>query len=627
MSIEPSQLEPILADAQSVVDQLEALMAETPPPNPEPPTRITPDPPGQSLTDGLGHVWTFGTATTADGSAVLKDTVHYYSGYAVVIELDADEVVWVQNAGGAWYSDNGAGYSAETGPPGTNGGNGNGNGNPDPGPDPGPDPAPDAGTILDTPLGDGAWTIVNGGSSRSEPNTDGTTMGWLAWGYATLQQYIEFPASGEYTFTIPAFTAGDRACTPPQSGLLIVVDGVPVGTDGQPAGYEWANCVSNLKPAKNYVWKGKFLKGTRSVVVAMNAVATQSTYPTGYLQQAERLIIAATGVAYPAEPAGSRDPSLQPGSSLHFMNQAINDGATWSLDADEDQVALKSMDVVPINSEWWTNGNWTGEASDPVWTWRAYGKDAHVVGDNTKGYQVHAPADMVTSPGDNGLFITDATNKRYSYCGFNMVVDAAAHTATANGPNDNTGTGCVVDSYNGCEHAYHQQIGASAGMIRQWELDAGKIEHKLIFGMAGNMMLRPESNWTGFGWPAAESDYNAPFGQYSGKIRYGELLGIPKDVAMPATLRPGGQVLWRQLQNYGGTVGIQAGAPNKEICIYAEWGATGSVLDDMAHDWPIIANGYLKICRNNTRATPNGAGAPLVPALPGVIKGLPAIVI
>jgi hypothetical protein len=164
-------------------------------------------------------------------------------------------------------------------------------------------------------------------------------------------------------------------------------------------------------------------------------------------------------------------------------------------------------------------------------------------------------------------------------------------------------------------------------MIRQWELDAGKIEHKLIFGMAGNMMTRPASNWTGFGWPAAESDYNAPFGQYSGGIRYGDLLGIPKDVPMPTTLRPGGKVLWKQLQTYGGTIGVQAGAPNKEICIYAEKGAHGSMLDDMGHDWPIIVTQYLRICRNNTRDTPNGPGNPLAPLLPGVMKGLPAKVI
>jgi len=413
------------------------------------------------------------------------------------------------------------------------------------------------------------------------------------------------------------------------SGLLLVVDGVPAGTTDQPAGYEWANCVSNLKPAKSYKWKGSFLKGTRSIVVAMNSVAVPGNYPSGYLQQIERIIIASTGAGYPAEPAGDRDPSLHPQSSLHFMNRAINDGATWSQPNDGDQKMLASMNVVPINSEWWTNGLWVGKASDPTWKWRCYGSDAHTVGDNAKAYDVHAPQNMAPSPGDNGLFITDETNKRYHYCGFNMVVDATKHTATANAPGATSCTGVVVDSYNAAEHAYHQQIGASAGMIRQWELDAGKIEHKLIFGMAGNMMTKPASNWTGFGWPAAESDYNAPFGQYSGVpgIRYGELLGIPKDIAMPTTLRPGGQVLWKQLQTYGGTIGVQAGAPNKQICIYAEMGAHGSALDDMVHDWPIILTQYVRICRNNTRATPNGPGNPLAPLLPGVMKGLPAKVI
>jgi hypothetical protein len=583
-----------------------------------PGTVITPTPSGQMLTDANLHSWTFGAATTADGTAIFRDGLHYAFGFAVMMQMSDTGVTWVKNAAGQWYSDNGNGYTAQSGPPDEQ----------PPVTEPPPEgPPPDIETILDAPFGSD-WTIVNGAASRSNPNTDGTTVGWLAWGYATLQRYVEFPASGEYSFSVPAFADGIASPpTPPQSGLLLVIDGVPVATVGRAAGYEWANCVDNLKPPKTYTWQGSFLQGTHSVVIAMNAVSMPGGMPAGYLQQIERMVIASTGKGYPTEPAGNRDPALQPFSSLHWMNRAINDGATWSQPTDSDQQMLASMDVVPINSEWWTNGTWTGLASDPVWQWRAYGSDCHCVGDNAKAYPVHAPQNMVPSPGDNGLFITDATNKRYQYCGFSFVVNANAHTATSNGPGANNAYGIVIDSYNATEHAYHQQIGASGGMIRQWELDGGEIKHKLIFGMAGNMMTKPASNWTGFGWPACESDYNAPFGQYSGGIRYGDLLGIPKDVPMPTTLRPGGKVLWKQLQTYGGTIGVQAGAPNKEICIYAEKGAHGSALDDMGHDWPIIATQYLRICRNNSRDTPGGPGNPLAPLLPGVMPGLPAKVI
>ena len=79
---------------------------------------------------------------------------------------------------------------------------------------------------------DGDWTIVNGGSSRNNANADGSS-GWLAWGYATLQRYVDFTASGEYTFTVKAFAEGTAAPTPPQSGLLLVVDGVPVLAEHQ----------------------------------------------------------------------------------------------------------------------------------------------------------------------------------------------------------------------------------------------------------------------------------------------------------------------------------------------------------------------------------------------------------
>ncbi len=478
-------------------------------------------------------------------------------------------------------------------------------------------------TLLNTNFATG-WALVNSNSGRRADN--GTS--YLAWGYVTLQRYINFTSSGEYTFTIPAWAWGTVAPVPPQAGLLLIIDGVPVGTTGQPVGYEWANCINNITTAKPYTWKGSFLAGTHSVVIVMNGVSAQNgVYPTGYLMQIDGLTIVGTGVAYPAEPPGSRDPSLQPLSSLHFMNQPLKSGATWSNTTDGDQVMLASMNVVAVNVGTWSTAAWVGQATDPLWTWRAWGTDVHVIGDNTKSFQVHAPQNMTPSPGDNGLLITDATNKRYQYAMFNAVVNPTLHTATSNSSTSNNGTGIVIDSYNATEHGYHQQIGVTDGMLRQWELNAGVINHKLIFGMAGNMMTKPPSNWTGLGWPAAEADANAPIGGYSGVpgIQYGALIGIPANVTMPSTLSPGGKVLFKQLQTYGGSVGVQAGAPNRETAIYAEMGASGSILNDIMNDWPILLTQYCRICRNNTRATPNGIGTPLAPNLPGVIPGLPMV--
>ncbi len=566
---------------------------------------------GGSLIDSSGAVWMLTISAPGVETIILRNGVNV-GNWGLLLVLDTAGAIWSQNAELEWWKFSGPGWSLLPGPP------------PGYGTAPAPTPPPPTGTaLLDTTFA-GGWTSINTGSSRLADN--GTS--WLAWGYTTLQRYVNFTQSGEYTFTIPAYAWGTAPPTPPQSGLLLLVDGIPVGTVGQPTGYEWANCVNNLAPAKSYVWKGSFLAGTHSVVIALNAVtARNNAYPSGYLQQIERLTIAATGNAYPAEPAGSRDPSVQPYSSLHFMNQPLKDGATWSISTDGDQQALASMNVVAINNNFWTNGLWVGQATDPVWTWRAYGSDAHVVGDNSKGYSVRAPQSMTPSPGDSGLFITDGTNKRYHYSMFNAVTDATAHTATANGPGANNSTGIIIDSYNATEHAYHQQIGATAGMIRQSDLNSGAINHKLVFGMAGNMMTQPQSNWTGFGWPAAESDAGAPTGQYSGVpgIQYGALIGIPLSVTMPSTLSPGGKVLWKQLQTYGGIVGVQAGAPNRETAIYAEMGASGSLLNDMFNDWPIILTQYCRICRNNTRATPNGIGNPLAPMLPGLIQGLPAV--
>ncbi len=575
--------------------------------------------PGGQIIDGEGVPWSFGAPTGANWTILYNNITPRSAGVILVLDKSVPATIWMQNAAGSWFVDAPGGvFLAQPGPPA---------GYvapvllPPPPPIIPPLPPPTSGTLIDAPLGSG-WTIVNGSSSRANANADGT-QGWLAWGPAILQRYVNFTASGEYTFTVPAFTTGVSATVPPQAGMLLLVDGIPVGTVGQPVGYEWANCVSNLSPSRPYVWKGSFLAGSHSVVIALNGVATTSGYPTGYAQQAERMTIAATGVGYPVEPAGNRDPTKSPLSSLHFMNQALKDGATWSVPTDGDQQMLASMNVVTVNSLWWTYGLWAGQATDPVWTLRVPGSDSHVVGDGTKSYSLHAPQGMTPSPGDNGLIITDATNSRYQWSMFNATTDSTLHTIITAGPQ---ATGIVLDSYNATEQAYHQQIGAVAGMIRQWELDTGAINHKLVFGMAGNMMTKPLSNWTGFGWPAAESDYNAPFGQYSGVpgIQYGALIGIPANVTMPTTLSAGGKILWKQLQTYGGIVGAQAGAPNREIAIYAQSGASGSNLTGLNNDWPSILQ-FCRICRNNTRATPNGVGNPLAPMLPGVIQGLPMV--
>lgn len=72
---------------------------------------------GVSLTDGLGNVWAFGTATNASGTSILENGSNANKGFGVLIEADSSGGIWAEASNNTWWQFNGTNWSSKSGPP------------------------------------------------------------------------------------------------------------------------------------------------------------------------------------------------------------------------------------------------------------------------------------------------------------------------------------------------------------------------------------------------------------------------------------------------------------------------------------------------------------------------------
>jgi hypothetical protein len=70
--------------------------------------------------------------------------------------------------------------------------------------------------------------------------------------------------------------------------------------------------------------------------------------------------------APPREPAGSRDPTIQPFRSYQILNTAIGSGAVWSGATDADTLAITSAANAHVNSEGFSYPIYHASVSDPL---------------------------------------------------------------------------------------------------------------------------------------------------------------------------------------------------------------------------------------------------------------------
>ena len=191
------------------------------------------------------------------------------------------------------------------------------------------------GLIQSTPLGGGLFTAQQQNSpSTTEANGDGTT-GWSAGtggtlaGWTILQIWWNCPASQYYTFQVPSWCSSFAGV--PGNSLQVYIDQLQCPYDGGTTGnLNWFMAfVSNVAPSQNYNFTAPVTAGFHSIQVFMCNGAHNGSGALNNHTHCDRLNIIGTGTPLPTEPAGSRNPSLFPFSSYHFMNTPIGASATW----------------------------------------------------------------------------------------------------------------------------------------------------------------------------------------------------------------------------------------------------------------------------------------------------------
>ncbi len=151
---------------------------------------------------------------------------------------------------------------------------------------------------------------------------------------------------------------------------------------------------------------------------------------------------------------------------------------------------------------------------------------------------IHCPRGVRPSPDSDGhlaILLDDGKTVFEAYCAVVLANgDIACPLASFY---DIAGDGTAV----GLRASMLPAIG---GLIRQGELESGRIEHALSF-----LLYRGCMDWGSHVWPAVAHDMNSG---YSGSIPMGARLAIRRDVDLSkAGLSAKGQVIAQALQNYG----------------------------------------------------------------------------
>lgn len=449
------------------------------------------------------------------------------------------------------------------------------------------------------------FKFLAAGSGWMQPGT-----AFYYHGTAVIGARISVPQNGTWKITLKAWAGA----TPPNNTwagqLSLAVDQIFAQID--PAlGSGFVYNVSNVgQPSQtDYVWFVPILAGEHQIQIR--------GYAGGVSIGVENFKIELFEAGLPLEPAGSRDPTLQPMSSHHIINTSIGSGAIWSGVNDPDTVLLRTG-YGTINGPQWSIPVYKGAASDPVKIWRCIDEGYVPHGD----VSMNMPAGMVVSPpadagGDHAIALF-GTDRRWMFSGFNATVNHSSGCGVYLGRDQ------ITDMFNGFNHAIGQGSGQIPGLIRGWEVLAGDIKHMLVMGLSASMLRPVPTPWTGLGWPNWEADYNGAFGQYTGAanaIQYGVTVGIPSTVDLTTLGLSGpGLILARCLQDYGAIHAIQAGAPNPNVTLYAEQDVStfNPQLVAMDADFRTKLTPLLRIMRNQGPLTINGGGTRRRPMLPGI---------
>lgn len=289
---------------------------------------------------------------------------------------------------------------------------------------------------------------------------------------------------------------------------------------------------------------------------------------------------------------GSRDPARWPFASSSPWNTPLGTEAAFA-PADDPQVRslVNPAPTAWINATSYSQPLYYASKDDPVVT---------VHEEHCPDARFRMPLHAKPAAGtDANLNVVDPTHSYVDECwdtkGEHPDLTCGRHVRT-----DLRGQGF---GEGGTRAARASAIG---GLIRTWELRAGRIRHALALSLpAGDLARGPV-------WPATEDDADAEW-TYNGSVHMGSLVALPADVDISGLgLDRSGRVLATALQDFGAYVIDKAGSAN----LYAEPGLEGSrQLDSLRKAWPVLRK-LLRVVVNNGPEHPGGPGERRAPGAP-----------
>jgi hypothetical protein len=410
----------------------------------------------------------------------------------------------------------------------------------------------------------------------------------------------QIKSSGYYSIIISAGLDPGSAAPAP---IALFLDGLPQGHGPDPmSGSDYVWNVTGQRTFAQYTAGNIYLyAGSHTVGLQCLACSWSTTVALVSAVSVELTSTAAT----PSEPAGSRDPTVQPLRSYNIWNTAIGSGAVWSNTDDADtQAIITSASGATINSGCWSIPVYIAKTGDPVGYFATPTRNIMPI---NAPYHTQLPPEALPSCGsDRNITLYDPTHRyMQEFQGCTLV---RAHSVAYQCYDNLLTDVCEGQNPTGTFTSW------TPGLIRTSEIQKGLIPHMLRFAMP-TTMTKPPTKWWQVAWPEFQIDECAPT-CYSGTVPAGSTIGIPPTVDL-ATLRltPAGLVLATALQNYGAIQRATGGGPSTGIVLYAEQAAeteNASALWDMRSDF-VRLQPYLRIMRNQASNNVNGGGARLRP--------------
>jgi peptidoglycan hydrolase-like protein with peptidoglycan-binding domain len=477
--------------------------------------------------------------------------------------------------------------------------------------------------IIATPfLSMGVVDMTSSNSSIIPAGGDPTIVDAFAPGW--LDTNITFPASGYYTITV--MTMASQVSTPWVYDIYVDKHPVDHGYDPISNSY-YMNAITSFNggSAPNYTFTPQ---SVTSYITAGTHNVGIDYFGGDHTLFGNMLVSTATGPTLLSEPAGTRDPTVQPFSSYSIWNTAIGSGATWSgsilCNRDGNGVAIPdsvpgcdpvttdlTRETAAINSADWSLPFYIASSSDPLQTFH----------DQSGFYPdlvTNAPSDMtpdlptVADGGDAHLNLFDQDKEMlYSF-------DGCASTS------DPVGWTCKSETQENVCELGDNTSGWGIGAIRTSEIQAGLIPHMLRFAIPTTLIAPGTSVVQGVAWPSVSAfdSCGYPGGCYTGNVPTGATIGIPASVNINTLgLTPDGLVLARALQDYGALERDTGGGGG--ITLFTETSAsqnatTAAQVANMNNDLNNIIRPLLRVMTDQGPNSINGGGTPRQPLAPGI---------